>query len=215
MNALKLSLAAATATGLIVAGVSWSEPDDSRHRGPHHWGAHHRDSHPGQMEFPISIADAEAKAADLFARVDTNGNGEITSAEFAAAEMPKDHKQPWALGHFRHAAKRRAMHDHHDDAARGERRAEHEAAFFEALDTDGNGQLSAAEFDRDHQREVRKSLMKARIFQHLDTDANGVLNKGEFSPHSARLRELDVDDDGEVSRDELRDGVRARHHQAG
>ena len=73
---------------------------------------------------------------------------------------------------------------------------------------------AADEFDHERQIAVRESLMKARVFDHLDADANGVLSQSEFPAHAARLRGLDVDGNGEVSRDELRDGMRARHQQA-
>ncbi|MCZ6710707.1 MAG: EF-hand domain-containing protein [Gammaproteobacteria bacterium] len=220
MNALRLSLAATAVTGLVVAGIAMSNPGDSQNGDPGHADSHHHDrhargSHPGSMQFPISIADAEAKAAEVFANVDVNGDGEITQDEFAAAEMPKDHPGPWARRFFKQAGKHQSNREHHDDTTRDERRAEHEAEFFEALDSDGNGELSAEEFDREHQHEVRRSMMKTRAFAHLDADANGVLSNAEFPGRASRLRDLDVDGNGEVSRDELRDGMRARHSQAG
>lgn len=202
MNKLKLSLLGTAAAGIVAAGVAWSHAHD-RAGGP---------------EFPISIAEAEVRAQEAFARVDADGNGEISSAEFVAAEMPRDHRRPWGknAGHRRSGmhgdGSRKGAHAMQGED-REERNAEREAEFFEALDTDGNGQLSAAEFDRDHRVEVRKSLMKARAFAHLDSDANGVLSTSEFPGHLQRLKAMDADGNGEVSRDELRDGMRARHNR--
>jgi Ca2+-binding EF-hand superfamily protein len=206
MNILKLVLASATVAGLAVAGVSWSQSD-------------HRQA--GKIEFPIVIADAEAKAADLFARVDSDDDEEISRAEFAAAEMPRDRRGPGGRRHFRahlskHSGKHSGQHDQLDDPARAERRAENEAAIFATLDTDGDGQLSAEEFGRERQRAARRSLMKTRAFEHLDVNADGVLNRSEFpGQRLARLRDLDADGNGEVSRDELHAGGHARHQHAG
>ena len=152
------------------------------------------------------------KAAEVFARIDTDANGEITGAEFAAAELPREHAGP--RSHRRHHRWGGDFSSQSDGSDPVGRRAEHEAALFEALDTDGDGQLSPAEFDREHQREVRLSLMKTRVFEHLDTDADGVLPHDEFPGRLARLKDLDANGNGEVSRDELRDGMRARHQQA-
>ena len=41
---------------------------------------------------------------------------------------------------------------------------------------------------------------------------NGVVSQEEFAQRLERLRALDENADGEVSRDEFRSGMRARHH---
>jgi Ca2+-binding EF-hand superfamily protein len=201
MKLLKLSLAAAAVAGLAVAGVSWSQMAEHQH--------------PGDWKFPIVIADAEARGAEIFARTDTDDNEEISSAEFAAAEMPRDHARHGARRHAGHRGKGAGPHGHGDHAARSADRDAFEAELFAALDSNGDGQLSAEEFAHDRQREARRSLMKARAFAHLDADADGVLRRDEFPGRLARLKDLDADGNGEVSRDELRDGIRAPHHRAG
>ncbi len=206
MTLAKLPLLGLAVSVLLATGTSWSHPPDADG-----W----------DREFPISISEAEAKLIEIFNRADNDGNGTISTAEFAAAEMPRsDHHRPdMGKRMRRHDAYRAEMHrgtwSGGDEEGHTERRAEHEAAFFEALDSDGDGKLSMAEFDRDHQRDVKKSLMKSRAFEHMDSDGDGVLTMDEFSGRLARLQDLDVDGNGEVSRGELRDGMRARHDRKG
>jgi Ca2+-binding EF-hand superfamily protein len=198
MNTLKLALLTTATLGLVAATLSWSHGPDAQ-----------RGDHRGHGKFPVSIAAAEAKVQEAFARIDGDGNEEISRAEFDAADLP-GHRGPGMRkhGHHKHGAGADTAH-----AAPGD---ENEAGFFAALDSDGDGQLSPAEFDRDHRREVRKSLMKSRRFDHLDADANGVLSASEFPGRRLQhLKSLDADDNGEVSRDELRDGMRARHKHSG
>lgn len=193
MNVARLSVLATAVAALSGAAISWSEPPDPR---------------PGDHKFPISIAAAEAKATEIFDQIDADDSGTISSAEFAAADMPMHHGGPEAAHRFRHH--RWADAAPGPDGARG---AEHEAAYFQALDSDGNGQLSPEEFSREHRQAVRKSLMRSRAFEHMDADHNGELSRSEFPARIARLKELDADGNGEVSRDELRDGMRARHQE--
>ena len=87
---------------------------------------------------------------------------------------------------------------------------ETEAELFAALDTDGNGELSASEFSPENHRAARKTLMRNRMFARMDADGNGVLDPDEFPGRIQRLRSLDSNGDGEVTHDELRDGMRAK-----
>jgi len=190
MHTVKLSVLAAAVLAIGGAAVALSQPPDAPH---------------GDWKFPISIADAEAKAAEAFSRIDADASGTISKAEFAAADMPMDHDGPRPRHHPRGR--------YADDDASGMHSEEHEAEYFQALDTDGNGQLSPAEFSREHRHEVHRSLMKSHAFEHMDTDHDGELSKSEFPGRLARLKELDADGNGEVTRDELRDGMRARHQQ--
>jgi Ca2+-binding EF-hand superfamily protein len=194
MNTRRFSILAA-GVGMMLAGISMAQPRN--------------------MEFPISIEAAEARAADAFVKADTDSNGKITAEEFAAMEMPKHHRGHPPHRGFRHGpGMDRPLDGEPDETARAQRRAEHEAALFETLDTNGDSKLSADEFSHERQREARRTLMKERAFAHMDTNGDGVLTQDEFPRSVARLKGLDANGDGEVSRDELRAGVHARFHQS-
>ena len=49
-------------------------------------------------DFPISVADLEARHAQLFARLDSNSDGDITPEEFAAARASGNWQRRWQDG---------------------------------------------------------------------------------------------------------------------
>jgi Ca2+-binding EF-hand superfamily protein len=190
MNVLSLRalLGGVSAGALLVAGVAMAEaapdaatadpaPDSSPHR-----------MHRG----PIDLAQANERAARAFEKVDANADGQITQEELLAAG--DDHMK--GMGHRRH----RGGWGHMPGAEHADRSAE----TFAALDKDGNGQLSSEEFAR--LREVRAEQMKKGAFARMDRNGDGVLSKDEFPPFTAHLKELDTDQDGKVTREELRAG---------
>ena len=52
--------------------------------------------------------------------------------------------------------------------------------------------------------------MKQRAFSQLDADDSGTVTQIEFSRRLEWLKTLDANEDGEVTRDELRSGMRDR-----
>ena len=158
--------------------------------------------------FPINVAAMEAKAEAMYARIDSNADGLISAEEFAA-------HQPERSGH---GDKGRRWHQ--GVPGRGEpgvrqsdpaRHAAFEAELFKAMDQDGNGSLSAAEFaDR---QDVRRSLMQQHAFTRLDANSDGVLDRDEFPPR--RLAGLDTNGDGEISREEMRSRYHDKRSNAG
>jgi Ca2+-binding EF-hand superfamily protein len=142
---------------------------------------------------PIDLAQANERAAKAFESLDANADGQITEDEMLAAEDmhgmfgPGKHR-PWG-----------GRHGHRE----GEK-VDRSAETFASLDTDGNGQLSAEEFAR--LDEIRKAQFKKAAFARMDKNSDGTLSKDEFPPFAAHLKTLDTDNDGKVTREEMRAG---------
>jgi len=181
-------------------------------------------SRPHGLEFPVSIADLEAKAAVAFTQADSDGNGEVSPEEFAVVDPDHRGMRERHFGsrrRFEGHGEHRGHHGGYDRASGGDRGAgfEHspqaQAEFFAALDTDGNGELSAEEFAPENHRAARKTLRQKRMFARMDADGSGGLSIDEFPGRAQRMRSLDSNEDGEVTRDELRDGRRAMRDGSG
>lgn len=167
--------------------------------------AHEGRQHP---RLPISLETVEARVAERFAEADIDGDGLVSSAEFNAleAENPR-HRFRGKRGH----GPRRWHSDPSDGSEEvAARREEREAIRFDAIDTDDDGQISEAEFAG--RRESMKAAHKAQLFARFDANADGQLEIDEFPSRLQRLRELDTDGDGQVTRAEFR--ARAHHRRA-
>jgi len=151
---------------------------------------------PGNPDrFPIDIAAAEARAAEHFAALDTDGDGLISREEFLAGRWHGPGRKP-------------------DAQTREARRAERETALFERLDLDGDGQLSREEFDRGALRGQRRAPDRAAMFDRLDRDGDGYLSRQELPDPVVRLRAMDTDRDGMVTREEAEAWRQARQAKA-
>ena len=76
------------------------------------------------------------------------------------------------------------------------------AAAFEAADADGDGLVSATEFEA--LPAAKRAARAQRKFERLDADGDGSLSASEFPSRAARLAALDADGDGQVTRREMR-----------
>src|SRR5690606_14271043 len=100
---------------------------------------------PRGPEFPISIAEARDRMEARFKEIDSDGSGEISPAELAAAPRGDG---LGAHGMFMHRRHGDGTGSGPMDGGRGPGAgAAGDADLFERLDSDGDGQLSEAEFD--------------------------------------------------------------------
>ena len=166
-------------------------------------------------EFPISIEQAETRAAThraaMFATTDTDKDGYLSVAEFVAAERPNHGDS----GSGRHSPPHhRSPPGVEHQAPSASDVAEMEDSLFALLDTDGNGELSRNEFSRELQQAAHQTLAKTRMFHHLDRNGDKHLTMDEMPDPTDRLRKMDANADGEVTRDEMRAAMQTRRSGA-
>lgn len=146
----------------------------------------------------VSIETLESRAAERFAKADADGDGRVTPEEFAAVGMDR-------RGRRGEDARRDGRRG---DGPRDRRRSRGPFGdgAFDAADADGDGNLS-----RDEWRELPRAVAEAareRMFARMDDNGDGVLEAAEFAPNVERLRALDADGDGRLTRREMREGRR-------
>ena len=156
---------------------------------------------PGER-FPIDLEALRTKAAEQFNAADADGDGVVSGDEFAAVDARRllaDGGMRSQRAHDGPSSKRGRNADRRRE--RAEARREQRQREFEAADADRDGQLSSGEF-QGLPAAVRAERQR-KLFTHLDADADGVLSPTEFPSMARRLESLDVDGDGQVTRDEL------------
>ena len=154
--------------------------------------------------FPIDLAMVEQRTSERFAVIDTDDNEQISAEEFAAASSDGKHRK----GKGKRKGGKKGRGDQHgdplSDAQRAERKAAFESELFTAMDTDGDGQLSATEASSENRRASARALMRERHFAKLDSNADGQLSRVEFGARLERMQAADADGDGQLSRAEAR-----------
>ena len=135
---------------------------------------HHKGHHKGEIfermdtnkDGEISFEEMTAKSTERFSKLDKDGNGTVSFEE-----MTVEKKE-----------------------------------IFDKLDKDGNGSISKEEAKAFHElkREMRKERHSKRILEILDTDKDGTVSKEEFAASSdERFQKADENNDGVLSGDEL------------
>ncbi len=196
------SALAALALPVVIAGTAWFAPQ----------ALAASDSTGDNLSRSIDLSELEARSLDRFSELDTNNNGLIDTAEYATDTKAggRRHKR----GHRDDHRKRHQL----DPAERAEQQTAHKAELFARLDTDNNGVLSNDEFAQT--REVHKALRKERHLQHrfekLDDNGDTQLSLAEFQQRLEKMRALDTNNDGTLTRSELHAGKQAhrlKHRQ--
>ena len=179
---------------------------------------------PKERARSIDLSELQATEEKRFAAADADGDGLVSAEEFASVDLrqfaagiriqgDRVARQGRAAGDGRRGSGRDAVRQRMEQrrAAIDERLAEHEqrrqearTRDFETADSDGDGQLSPGEFS-DMPATVRATRQR-EMFARLDENDDGVLTREEFPSMVARLKTLDADGDGTVTRDEMRTG---------
>lgn len=157
---------------------------------------------PRGPEFPISVAQAKDRAEARFKELDTDGSGDISPAEMAAA--PKFHRFAHGHGSKGHHRGGDAERSGDGSALWLEKREAMNAEMFERLDENDDGLLSKEEFNTAKLTEARREATQEHVFARLDKDGSGGITREELPDMSRRLEAMDADGDGMVTREEAR-----------
>jgi len=137
----------------------------------------------------ITRAEAEASIAARFATIDANSDGFVTQDEMKThhetkrAEMKAKWEAKKAEGEAAGKPAREGKPKREKDPAKAAdwqaKKAEKSAEHWAAMDTDGDGRLSLAEFTAQH----------IKFFDKMDADNDGTITKAELEAAKANKKE--------------------------
>lgn len=130
--------------------------------------------HHGGFKDQSTTADATAEAKKRFARMDDNSDGIITADEIGHGKKGKGDR------HANKFARMLSLIDGNGDEAVSEQEfVDYAVARFNAIDTDGNGEISDEEGD--NAKDVIRAEWQKERFKLLDTDSNGQISAEEYA----------------------------------
>ena len=164
-----------------------------------------------KVRFPISITDIEARTNAKFTGADTNMDGLLSSEEFAQLRL----EQPGAKSRGRlekrnGKAGKRGPINQQRAAEQKQIKAAAAKEMFKLLDTNADGVIDADEYTGANSRKLRRQAHKRAAFAQLDVNNDGFLAPNEIPSPVRRLKQLDTNRDGQVSKREMRRGIRAQ-----
>lgn len=184
MKRSTLAFASIAAIALAMPLAAQAGPGKG-HRGP----AGHLMQMDANADGNITRAEADAAVAARFAGIDANSDGFVTQDEMKAHHetMRAEMKANWearkadrpAEGEAPREGKMKRDKDPAKVADRQAKRTEMAAERWAAMDTDGDGRLSAAEFTAEH----------IKFFDKLDADSDGTITKAELDAAKANKKE--------------------------
>jgi Ca2+-binding EF-hand superfamily protein len=166
----------------------------------------------------VGVAAAQPGAGKHFEKLDTDGNGVVTSAEFEASfltrfnesDANKDGKVTAEEMKAKHAAHEQERFTQMDTNKNGViERAEIERMpeeHFARIDADKSGTLTQAELANGHPKHEGKGPGELKGL-HGDTNNDGVVTKAEAQANVQQLvKKIDADGDGKLTQEELAKG---------
>jgi hypothetical protein len=164
-----------------------------------------------KVRFPISITDIEARTDARFTEADSNMDGLLSSEEFAQLRLERPGaKSRGPLEKRNGKAGKGGPLNRQRAAEQKQIRAAAAKEMFKLLDTNADGVIDADEYSQADGRRLRHQAHKRATFAHLDANNDSFLAPDEMPSPVARLRQLDTNGDGQVSKREMRQGMRAQ-----
>ena len=168
-----------------------------------------------RKQTPVVIAQIEEAAQERLRAADQDGNGILFIEEFQTMKTRQSHAR---LGEDRrtrkHSGKKRQRHQKRGHRkmtkeARAEMQTKIAAITYQLLNSDQNGSVSETEYAAANHLQIRRAAGSQVVFASLDKDRDGLLSPTEVPTAVNRLRTMDEDGDGTVTRKEMRAARRA------